>query len=232
MKSVAPGYTVPQNYIDYFLAGNLYPDVCGSSETGVAATQTQTTALWNQYQIGKLFQTMYNSHPQAHFFMLILCISAQDAQASNWVSLADNVTQFRNIQDVILEAAGPEGVNECELILMPVCSTSGLDRNLCLKYPSVHFIWIALTNWANFLSDLHNAFTDSTISIDTLTSTLVTDFFTPQQPPTKLIVPISIINGFFGILSVLPKFGPAGAVSGVATIANGILTQAGLDAPK
>ncbi|KAK4693215.1 hypothetical protein P7C71_g4138, partial [Lecanoromycetidae sp. Uapishka_2] len=146
-RGIVPGYTVPQNYIDYFLADNLYPEVCGESSEATAAAQTRTTALWNFYNITALYQEI-----------------TKDYQGYNWISQADNTSQFENIQDLILELAGPE------------------------------------------------------------------DFFTPQVAPTGLIVPFGILNGLATLVSL--AWGPAGALSGIATITNAILTQAGLDAPN
>lgn len=141
-----------------------------------------------------------------------------------------NGIQATDIQSVVLYEASKEGLSKCDEITDPNCGGNGWDYSLCQKSPEAHFVWFAITNWANYFNKLYNAFSSSTISLSGLTSTLVTQFYTPQTPPTNLILPVSIISGLAaGISAAWP---PAALVAGAGGIINGALTQAGLNAPK
>ena len=135
-----------------------------------------------------------------------------------------------SIQTVILKFMGSDGSEQCDEIIDPNCSGTGLDWNLCKSHPEAHFIWFAITHFAHFLNKLQSTLTISSTSVGLLTHDLVTKFFTPQADPERIIVPVSIINGITGAIS--SAWAPAGVAAGVGTIVNGILTQAGLDKPE
>ncbi|KAL8671136.1 MAG: hypothetical protein Q9168_004351, partial [Polycauliona sp. 1 TL-2023] len=202
---------IPQNPVDRTSGPALYPKVCGAPSNPMVADASRTTELWNQYDLGSLYSQL-----------------TREAQARNWKSL-DGSSTYRNIQDLVLELAGKEGVGECKEISNPNCGASGLDYGLCKQHPSVHFMYIALTNWANFLNKVYESFQSSTLSITALTSSLVNQFYTPQTDPKGLLVPIGIVNGLAGIISV--AWGPIGLLGGIGAIAAAFITQAGLDRP-
>lgn len=135
-----------------------------------------------------------------------------------------------DIQTVVLTEAGNEGAEKCDEILDPNCSGTGLDINLCRKYPEAHFVWFAITHWAAFMNKLHGTFDDSTISLSALTSSLVKQFYTPQSDPSQLIMPVSILSGLAAALSA--AYPPAAVAAGAGSIVNGVLTQAGLNIPE
>jgi hypothetical protein len=135
-----------------------------------------------------------------------------------------------NIQSIILTLMGSDGSEQCDEIIDPNCGGTGLDWNLCTKHPEAHFVFFAMTHWAHFLNKLQSTLTISTTSITSLTHDIVTQFYTAQSDPTKLIVPVSIVSGIAGALSA--AFPPAAVVAGAGALANGILTQAALDRAK
>ena len=138
--------------------------------------------------------------------------------------------QATDIQTVVLYEASKDGVAKCNEITNPSCSATGTDWNLCNKSPQAHFVWFAITNWANYFNKLYEAFSSSTISLTSLTSTLVKQFYTPQQDPTNLILPVSIVSGLAAALSSV--WPPAAVAAGAGGIINGALTQAGLNKPE
>lgn len=138
--------------------------------------------------------------------------------------------QPTDIQSLVLFVAGKEGLSKCDEITAPNCDGNGWDYSLCQMNPESHFVWAAITNWANYFNKLYNAFSSSTISLSGVTSTLVKQFYTPNVPPTNVLLPVGIVSGLAGAISV--AFPPAGLVAGAGSIISGALTQAGLDAPK
>lgn len=141
-----------------------------------------------------------------------------------------NGIQATDIQSVVLYEASKEGLSKCNEISLPNCGGNGWDYGLCQKSPEAHFVWFAITNWANYFSKLHNAFTDSRVSLVAKTSNLVKEFYTPQTNPTNLILPVSIVSGFAAAISA--AWPPAAVVAGAGGIINGALTQAGLNRAK
>ena len=88
----------------------------------------------------------------------------------------------------------------------------------------------ATTHWAQFLSKMQFSLTISHSAVEGLTSNIVKKFYTPQDNPQKLIVPVSIVSGIAGAISGVNP--PAAVAAGAGSVANGILTQAGLDKPE
>ncbi|KAL8989841.1 MAG: hypothetical protein Q9169_008270 [Polycauliona sp. 2 TL-2023] len=177
----------------------------------MVADASRTPALWNKYDLSSLYGQL-----------------TWEAQERGWKSLDGSYT-YRNIQDLILELAGKQGVGQCDEITNPNCGATGLDYSLCKQHPSVTFMWIALTNWANFLNKVYESFQSSTLSITALTSDLVEQFFTPQRDPRNLLIPVGIVNGLAGILAV--AWGPIGIIGGIGAIFAAFITQAGFDRP-
>ena len=138
--------------------------------------------------------------------------------------------QATDIQTVVLYEASKEGVSKCDEITDPNCSGTGWDYNLCTQSPQAHFVWFAITNWANYFNKLYEAFASSTISLTSLTSDLVSQFYTPQEDPSNLILPVSVVSGLAAALSV--AWPPAAIAAGAGSVINGALTQAGLDKPE
>ncbi|KAG8529114.1 uncharacterized protein KY384_005749 [Bacidia gigantensis] len=137
-------------------------------------------------------------------------------------------SKYDNIQQIILHFAGNEGAEQCDEISSPVCQGTGLDFNLCMQHPEAHFVFFAITHFANWLHKLQNTFTYSTVAAGLSTATLVKQFFTPQVDPSTLVLPVAIINGLFGALSLGIPAATLG--SSAATIVSGVLTQKGLTA--
>ena len=162
---------------------------------------------------------------------LIICankLSAGPYRKAFWG--AEDGTVFKSFQSVILHLAGNEGTEQCDEISSQVCTGAGLEYSLCTAHPEAHFVWFAITHFANWLHKLQQTFTYSTISVGLSTATLVKQFFTPREDPAKLILPVAIINGLATSLSLVVK--PASFGSAAATIVGGVLTQAGLDTPE
>ena len=148
---------------------------------------------------------------------------------NNW-KYPDSSTAQTDIQSVILKMMGNDGSEKCDEITVSVCSGTGLDWNKCNDHPEATFVWFATTHWAQFLSKMQSTLTISTTAIEGFTSDIVKKFYTPQDDPSKLIVPISIVSGIAAAISAV--FPPAAVAAGAGSIANGILTQAGLDKPE
>lgn len=149
-------------------------------------------------------------------------------EANGWKF--EDGTPIKDIQSLALHLAGNEGGNECGWITGPGCDGIGYDYNLCRQYPEGHFVLFSIDNWANLLGNVHVQLSDTTISLSSLTSDLVKQFFTPQVDPGNLILPVSIFSGAATLLGQL--WAPASIISGVGTIVSGALTQAGLNQPE
>lgn len=142
----------------------------------------------------------------------------------NWTN---GPTKFPDIQQIIIKLMGDDGVQSCDEITDPICEATGRSWPLCNQHPEAHFVFIALTNWANFLNKLHQTLLDSTVSLTALTGTLREQFYTPAEDPSRLLVPIGIVSGIAGAISGF--YGPVAIVAGAGSIINAIITQAGLD---
>ena len=125
---------------------------------------------------------------------------------------------------------GNEGVEKCAELSGIQCSGDSVDYNLCLAHPKAHFVWFAVTHFAQFLSKLEHAFTTGTISVGFAKSDLVKKFYVSRKEPSELIFPVSIFNGIAAALSA--AFPPAAVAAGGGTIIAGALTQAALDKPE
>ncbi|KAL8826888.1 MAG: hypothetical protein Q9191_003523 [Dirinaria sp. TL-2023a] len=119
-----------------------------------------------------------------------------------------------DVQTVVPTKAGNEGAEKCDEILDPNCSGTGLDINLCRQYPEAHFLWFAISHWAHFMNKLHGTFDDSTISLKSLTSTLVKQFFIPQSDPSQLIMAVGILSGIAAAISPAWPSAAVAAASG------------------
>ena len=133
-------------------------------------------------------------------------------------------------QTFILRHAGNEGIEKCDEISNLGCTGTGMDFNLCKQYPEAHFVWFGITHFARFLNKLQYTFLSSTVSTGLSTSALVNQFYTPRESPSNLIMPVSIASGFAAAISAI--YPPAAVAAGAGSIANGVLTQAGLEATK
>lgn len=138
---------------------------------------------------------------------------------------AQDGTQYKNIQSIILFLMGADGSDQCDEITDPNCSGQGLNWEKCKSHPEAHFLWFANTHWAHYLNKLQSSLTISDLS--TSLHKMTTQFFTPQKDPQQLLVPFSIVGGIAGAIGTV--WAPGGIISGVASIASGFVIQAGLD---
>ncbi|KAL8744904.1 MAG: hypothetical protein Q9190_002909 [Brigantiaea leucoxantha] len=181
-------------------------DVCGDDTSIRPVADNLNKDTWTTYNIGEWFVNFTRPYT-----------------VLEWKYTFEGET-IPDIQSLILQEAG-EGKSKCDKIQEDSCSTDGYDRQQCLDHPELHFVWAGVVNFAHFLYDLYQGFLASTVSIST--GDFVQHFYHPQQDPTQLIVPISILSGIAGALSgTWPIFAiPAGA----GAVINGALTQSGLD---
>ena len=142
----------------------------------------------------------------------------------------DDGTAFPNIQSLARHLVDNEGTDPCSDIDGADCVGDKLHFDKCQRNPRAGFFYFAMAHWGQWLQLLHNKLTGDAVEIGFKTSTLVSEFFTPEQDPTTLLIPVSVINGIAGGISGF--FGPAAVVAGAGTIATGFLTQAGLDKPE
>lgn len=118
------------------------------------------------------------------------------------------------------------GVDQCTNVSDP-CDP-GVDYNQCLKYPEATFLWYAITYLSDYIVEMMSGVQNCDVLGLNWADDKIGQFYTLPFNPDSDIEPISIAGGIFAALStVIP---PAAIGAGAASMLNGVLTEAGLNA--
>ena len=126
--------------------------------------------------------TRSNEQAVTHWYKTMDAYHAKDASQ-----------QIKSWMKWLFWLAGNEGGEECHGIRGP-CALS-LSNDLCRQHPEANFALRATEHFANYLADLYDKMKVNQQKLIGDVGQMYKWFYTPKEPPTKLIGKLGIASG-------------------------------------